>query len=272
LRDDSAQLDLVQIGCGGNGSHLIEALARITRLLTNEGQAVNLTLIDPDHVEPDNIPRQNFSTAEIGLNKAQLLALRYSAKWGLTIKAIPDYFENQSFHTYNALTLFIGCVDNTPARASISKAMTQSDYQRSPRAWWLDLGNGLDTGQVVLGSANTLRDLEFAFQLNNVCTATPAPGLLHPSLLDDKPKRSQRQAPTPTAAQGCAQLAMTNEQMPVVNQMTAAIGAAMLTKLLVTRDLKYWASYFDLSTGKQVSYASSPQAIEDALVNVKSGT
>lgn len=272
LRDDYQQLNLVQVGCGGNGSHLAEAVARVARLLSDQGRDVVVTLIDPDHVEPDNIPRQNFSAAEIGLNKAQLLALRLSAKWGLTIRAIPDYFENQTFHTYNSLTLFLGCVDNTSARALISKEL-QSDYERAPRVWWLDLGNGLDSGQVVLGSASTLRSLESAFDLASVCTATPSPGLLHPELLDDTPKPTKRppvdQKDTP---QGCAQLALTHAQMPAVNQMTAAIGAAMLTKLLVTRDLKYWASYFDLSTGKQVSYASSPQAIEDALVNVKSVT
>ena len=274
LRDDYALMRLVLIGCGGNGSHLAEAIARVGRLLSDRGQAVEVTFIDPDHVEAGNIPRQNFSEAEIGLNKAQLLALRYSAKWGLTIKALPDYFDKQSFHTYNALTLFIGCVDNAPARAAISKALEQSDYQRSPRCWWVDLGNGTETGQVVLGSAVGLRDLESAFSLNNVCTATPSPGLLHPELLDEpQTQRVKRAKPQPLLSetpQSCAQLALTNEQMPAVNQMTAAIGAAMLTKLLVARDLKYWASYFDLSTGKQVSLATSPQAIEDALVNSKS--
>ena len=163
----------------------------------------------------------------------------------------------------------VGCVDNALARAAISKTLEQSDYQRSPRVWWLDLGNGLDAGQVVIGSANNVNALADAFSLNNVCTATPSPSWLHPELIDTTPKQAKQQQTPSSTPQGCAQLALTHEQMPVVNQMTAAIGAVMLTKLLVTRDLKYWASYFDLSSGKQVSYATAPQVIEDVLVNVK---
>lgn len=269
LRDDYAQLKIILVGCGGNGSHMAEAIARVGKLLIKQGRDIDIVFIDPDHVEPDNIPRQNFSEAEIGLNKAQLLALRYSAKWGITIRAMPAHFEKQNFYTYNSLTFFIGCVDNAPARAAINRALL-AHHEHIPRVWWLDLGNGLSTGQVVLGSASSVSDLETAFRLHNVCTATPSPGLLHPELLEDSPKQAKQQpVPADEMSQGCAQLALTNEQMPAVNQMTAAIGAAMLTKLLITRDLKYWASYFDLNTGKQVSHGADPQVIEDLLVNVK---
>lgn len=266
---DHERLNLVLIGCGGNGSHIAEGVVRVAKLLRDKGRDVDLVFIDPDHVEPGNIPRQCFSEAEIGVNKAQVLALRYSAKWGIPIKAIPDYFEKGS-HTYKTLTLYIGCVDNPTARAKISQTLHR-EYERVPSAWWLDLGNGLETGQVVLGSANLVSDLQQAFNLSSVCIMTPSAGLLHPELLNEtkEPVRQKQQHTSPEdTPQSCGQLALTNAQMPVVNQMTAAIGATMLTKLLVTQDLKYWASYFDLSTGKQVSYAASPQAIEDALVNV----
>ena len=267
LRDDYQQLKIVLVGCGGNGSHMAEAIARVGSLLTQQGQKVDLLFIDPDYVEKDNIPRQNFSEAEIGLNKAQTLALRYSAKWGVTIKAIPASFERNMLHYYSELTILLGCVDNPAGRAALAQCLEQNNQERSPRVWWLDLGNGLDTGQVVLGSANQVERLKTAFYLSSVCTITPSAACIHPELVTEQ--SSQLKTKT-VGEQSCAQLAMTNAQMPAVNQMTAAIGAAMLTKLLVTCDLKYWASYFDLSTGKQVSYATSPAAIEDALVNVKS--
>jgi len=265
LRDDYELLRLLLIGCGGNGSHLAEAVARVGRLLKDQGRDVELTFFDPDHVDAGNIPRQNFAEAEIGVNKAQLLALRYSAKWGIPINAVPDYFDRTN-STHSSLTVLIGCVDNGEARNDISQSLPGS-HQSAPNVWWLDLGNGFDTGQVILGSAQELSELQSAFRLSSVCTATPAPGLLHPELLRAA-KTAHRQPQSPREPpQGCAQMALIHAQMPLVNQMTAAIGAAMLTRLLVTQDLQYWASYFDLSTGKQVSYATSPQAIEDALVN-----
>ena len=263
LRDDYRVLQIVLIGCGGNGSHIAEAIARVACLLRRQGRPVNLLFIDPDHVEPENIPRQNFSEAEIGLNKAQLLALRYTAKWGVPIQALPSTFERKHLHYYNSLTLLVGCVDNPEGRASISEVLKENQ-ERSPRVWWLDLGNGLETGQVILGSAHNVESLKYAFALNSVCTATPSAGLLHPELIHTQPTTPVKPSQG-NSRQGCAQLALTNAQMPAVNQMTAAIGAAMLTKLLVTSDLTYWASYFDLSTGKQVSYATTPQVIEDVL-------
>ena len=83
------QVELYLVGCGGTGSWLAPSLCRIARTLNEKGKATNLIFVDPDIVEQKNVLRQNFCDAEIGLNKAQTLALRYSLSWGVKIEALP---------------------------------------------------------------------------------------------------------------------------------------------------------------------------------------
>jgi NADPH:quinone reductase-like Zn-dependent oxidoreductase len=52
-----------------------------------------ITFLDPDVVEMKNVFRQNFGEAEVGGHKAELLALHYSAPWGMTIQVHVARFE-----------------------------------------------------------------------------------------------------------------------------------------------------------------------------------
>ena len=85
-------IEFYLVGCGGTGSWLAPSLGRIARTLSRQGKNTTLILIDADIVEQKNVLRQNFCDAEIGLNKAQTLALRYSLSWGIKIEALPDSF------------------------------------------------------------------------------------------------------------------------------------------------------------------------------------
>src|SRR5690242_10750253 len=83
---------LFLVGCGGSGSWLAPSLARLTRVLNDAGRRISLTFVDHDTVEEGNVPRQNFCYAEIGQFKAMALATRYSAAWGIEIRAITSPF------------------------------------------------------------------------------------------------------------------------------------------------------------------------------------
>ena len=88
-------LSITLVGCGGTGSWLAPAIARIARVLLDAGEPdrrVSVTFVDPDTVEQKNLARQNFCAAELGANKARALALRYGAAWGLDIKAVPRQY------------------------------------------------------------------------------------------------------------------------------------------------------------------------------------
>ena len=129
---------------------------------------VRLTFIDPDTVEMKNVFRQNFGEAEVGGFKAELLALRYAAAWGTAIEVHPTRFAPGMVQLeYGDLGVIVGCVDNAAARRSIADTLTQDANMHSaeglPRLWWLDAGNGKETGQVLFGAARNARQLQHAF-------------------------------------------------------------------------------------------------------------
>lgn len=77
------------IGTGGTGSYLAMALARLAYHARTKGIQVHLTFVDPDRVESKNVGRQLFCPAEVGQFKAETLALRFNAAFGLSIRAVP---------------------------------------------------------------------------------------------------------------------------------------------------------------------------------------
>ena len=147
-------VNFVLVGCGGTGSWLAPTVVRTARLLVEKfNKTVKVVFVDPDTVEPKNCYRQNFAEFEIGQNKAETLATRYGLAWGLDVLALPRRFDaeldkllNNVHQTYSGLTVVIGCVDNRKARKAIIDAVS-----RGGGGYWLDLGNRLHDGQVILG-------------------------------------------------------------------------------------------------------------------------
>jgi hypothetical protein len=118
------------------------------RQLREQGVETQVTLVDPDVVESSNIFRQNFSAAEIGRNKAETLAVRLSAAWGLEIHAQPAPFRSAMVTDgYGRFTVVIGCVDNAAARRTLAEALDSDSCQ----AHWIAL-SGLDPGPCSSGA------------------------------------------------------------------------------------------------------------------------
>ena len=62
---------IVQLGAGGTGGHIAPHLYR---LLYSLDRPVRYIICDGDVVEQKNLVRQNFTPADLGENKAQVLA------------------------------------------------------------------------------------------------------------------------------------------------------------------------------------------------------
>ena len=138
---------VVVIGCGGNGSVMAMGLPYIHQALLLAGHpgGLDVTLIDGDIVSPSNCARQPFSQSEIGLSKSVVLASRINLFWGLKWKAIQEHVSKS--HKVEEADIVISCVDTRSARASIAELVTGD----ASVTYWLDLGNGADGGQFVLG-------------------------------------------------------------------------------------------------------------------------
>jgi PRTRC genetic system ThiF family protein len=261
------------VGCGGNGSWLAPHLVRLARFLRETRQMkVHLTFIDPDVVEMKNVFRQNFGEAEVGSHKAELLALRYAASWGQSIQVHATQFAKEMVQLeYGDLGVIVGCVDNAAARRTIADALDQSARQRGddglPRLWWLDAGNGMDTGQVLFGAARNVRQLQHAFPYwpdQSFCVNLPAPDLQHPDLLQVQTQERMSQPSQDNIS--CAEQLLTGDQSPSINAMVANIAATYLWHLFADpKGLTTFATYCNLNVLSTRSRFITPEAIAQAI-------
>ena len=201
LPKEYTKLKIYLIGAGGTGSFAAMNLSRVLFELRRTGKAVEMTVIDPDIVESENIPRSNFCAAEIGRFKAQTLAERITLAWGLEVayaneKLCYESHVKSSRNGYKELAVLVGCVDNTGARREIHRALGESNRyyssERVPECWWIDGGNGKSSGQVLIGSEVKREKPQNHFSSRAICKKLPAPSLIHPELLENQEVPARR--------------------------------------------------------------------------------
>ena len=152
---------IVMLGAGGTGGHIAPHLYRLLYALD---RPVRFIICDGDVVERKNLVRQNFIPADLGENKARVLAERYARVFGLETEYVPDFVENEerlrtlikpqewrSGSWYDATVIreqviLIGAVDNNKSRQLCHKVFYDAE-----ELIYIDSGNGEHSGQVVCG-------------------------------------------------------------------------------------------------------------------------
>jgi PRTRC genetic system ThiF family protein len=274
--DDWKSVQIVVAGCGGIGAYVVQHIGRLIYVLQNSQHQVHLSLCDPDVVEEKNIGRQLFCQAEVGESKAIALARRYGAAWGLNTAAYPEEFSERFLSPESDLIVIVGCVDNARARQTLHATLEHNPERVGtcgptgvhalPKVWWLDCGNLKDTGRVMLGTAATPEQCEGAFVKRSAlidgrvkspgyCVALPSPALQYPSLLI--PGRDEQAVPE----MSCAELQLANLQSLNINPAIAWMANNMLTRLLVTQDLKLYQSVANLASLTVKSFYCTPEEI-----------
>ena len=79
---------IVMLGAGGTGAHIAPHLYRLLYALDRQ---VKFIICDGDTVEDKNLVRQNFTQADLGENKARVIAERYSDVFSLETSYIPHF-------------------------------------------------------------------------------------------------------------------------------------------------------------------------------------
>ena len=114
-------------------------------------------------METKNLIRQNFVPADLGENKARVLAERYSTVLGIETEYVPNFIEKlpdlmeliepeswkenpYSYRQTKDMVILLGCVDNNKTRQLCHQAFNQCE-----NLIYIDSGNGEYTGQVVCG-------------------------------------------------------------------------------------------------------------------------
>lgn len=257
-------LQIIIAGCGGVGAYMAQHVGRIMRVLYQTDHGVHLTLVDPDKVEEQNIGRQLFCDAEVGMYKAEALARRYGHAWGLNCSSFVGKYD-ESLVMGAELTVLIGCVDNAEGRKELHEtlehnpAVVSARDKARPNIYWLDCGNLRDTGRVLLGTAFSYEQVKGAFADDKTCIALPSPGLQSPGLLVAQAEEME------DSNMSCAQLAAANLQSLNINARIAAEAADMLTRLVITNDLKRFACEVNLAAGSVRSYYATPEEVSQSI-------
>lgn len=151
---------VVMLGVGGTGGHIAPHLYRLLYALD---RPVRFIVCDGDVVEKKNLVRQNFIPADLGENKARVLAERYSTVFGMETEYVPSFVESEeqlkalikpeTYHTGVYLStivteqvILIGAVDNNKSRQLCHRV-----FYQAKELVYIDSGNGEHTGQVVCG-------------------------------------------------------------------------------------------------------------------------
>lgn len=142
---------VVLAGCGGTGTHMATNMALLdATLLQLNHPGLHVYLYDPDKVEKHNIGRQMFYPGDIGKNKAEIMAARINLTFGTDWTAVPVKFGDHDNDHRPHIT--ISCVDSAKERAKIFKSLDWKPKNYSVDQYWLDTGNAVNTGNVILGS------------------------------------------------------------------------------------------------------------------------
>ncbi len=228
------------IGCGGTGSAIAAGLPYLHQSMLVSGHPAGLavTVMDGDTISPTNTVRQPFCVSEIGLNKAIISISRLNLFWGLNWTAVAEHLNERS--DISAFDIVIGCVDTRAARSLIHRKV---QGLRSHVAYWVDLGNGSDGGQFVLGQPLNGRNCRSAERLRT--SAELFPEIIDPNIdEDDLPS--------------CSAIEALERQEPFVNQVLANHALAHLTRLFRYGHMEHHGAFVSVTTPRVVPIPVSP--------------
>lgn len=220
------KIHVAVIGCGGTGSQVLQGLARMNHALENLGhEGFHVTAHDFDDVTESNRGRQLFAEDDIGKNKAMCLISKINRYYGYNWDAETIAFKKTNIVNYEP-TIFMTCVDVVKPRHELLEYLKSSSLNH----YWMDFGNGKDTGQVVLGSyGKAIYDLK----KQNLLSGIDYYGI--PEFDDDN---------TPS----CSLAESLSKQDLMINTMVANTGLTMLWQAFSKLKFEYNASFINLKS------------------------
>lgn len=225
---------VVMLGAGGTGGHIAPHLYRLLYALD---RPVRFIICDGDVVEEKNLVRQNFIPADLGENKAKVLAERYSTVFGMETEYVPAFVETEkqlrelltpeywrldySSECIWEQVILIGAVDNNKSRQLCHRV-----FHQAKELIYIDSGNGEYTGQVVCGVRRGGK------------TYYPPIGVAYPDVLEETDK-----FPTELS---CAEASISAPQSMAANITAATAVVDMVYNILTLGD----------STVRQVTFST----------------
>lgn len=236
LRGFTRPTRILVIGCGGTGAYVVGHLSRLLSVLDGEPdrpwRGFRLTLADGDVVEPKNLERQHFIKRDLGMNKAEALAVRYSAAFGIGIDVVPSYLESPEAIAETTPHMVIGCVDNNASRKVVNQWFLDTDRFDSRGRFWVDSGNEENSGQVVCG----FRPERYGDSRSGLFSL-PTITEIYPTMLEDGKFNSEL---------SCAELAASAPQNMMANVTAATLVMNFAQKILRGKELRAHGAVFSV--------------------------
>lgn len=211
------------IGAGGTGSYFALELVKLATAMSAISVESNLsvTIFDAGDVTEANCIRQSFYKTQIGMNKADATTWITNNLHGMDFKSKPKNATAEELGEYD---LIITCVDIPSIRYQISeyfKNEKANSYCKCPL--WLDTGNTLNSGQLILGETGKQK------YLPNICDLYDYSKLSD----DDGLKKS------------CSAMESLSKQSLGVNSFCARIGGQLLSNLFLNGKIANHGAYFN---------------------------
>lgn len=240
-------VEVVVVGAGGSGSHLVPMLAVLSQSLLDWGHPGGLavTLVDDDVVTAANVGRSRYFAPDVGAGKAATLITRVNLCYGTAWQAVTARVGNgEPLECLRRARIVVGCVDTRRARRAIHEAAREAAGRWHAKVW-LDLGNGAFDGQVILGEVGKVVGRDRL-----------------PHVLDLYPEMADPTLDPADSGPSCSRAEALARQGPFTNLAGAARAASMLTALW-RGGLGYSALWFDESQGRSGSMRLSRAAWAD---------
>jgi hypothetical protein len=247
--DTKTPMKIIMLGAGGTGAHIAPHLYRLMYSLERQTRVI---IADGDAVEEKNLVRQNFSFADIGVNKAKAIAERYASAFGMEAEYIPDFIENANVlrelvvpevyrnpNTGGArheTVILIGAVDNNKSRKLCHEVfMTSADLV------YIDSGNGEYSGQIVCGIRRNGR------------TVQKPVGGIYPDVLEPTDKFPSELS--------CAEASVSAPQAITANVTAASVVIGMLYNITALGECSVRSAAFSTRTANVKSLVRKRKAL-----------
>lgn len=239
----NSEINVVLVGAGGTGSHVLGGLATIHHAMLELGYpfGLDVIVIDPDMVSASNIGRQKFAPSDIGLPKASVLVNRCNLTLRTNWEARVELVEKSSDIRAD---IIIGCVDNRKARAAIIAATGRSWGTTS--TYYLDIGNREHDGQVVLGEI-------LPRGAKNTPERLPHIADLYPEIIDESLDGADD-------GPSCSLAEALEKQSLFINMTMANAAMSLLWNLLRYGQITHHGQFVNIKSGRSTPLSVDPEA------------
>lgn len=254
---------IVQVGCGANGSHFFRGLCQLLRTHGNAHKvnervpfSVELTLVDADVVEQKNLSNQLFDSDDISLPKAEALADRYGEVYNLSVKRVIEFVKdldilNRLFvvpevsEETEIVPILVGMVDNNRSRQLFDEYFYSDEVED---LIWIDAGvEGVEVldkpkqdltpeEKQIIANSGFGGQVVCGVKRNGKVILEPVTRV-YPNILED--------TRTSFPGESCGDLVVNNPQRLVTNRMAAELATVYFNNLLHSRTI--WTHYSNFS-------------------------